>query len=753
MNVPDESLDARAPGCYQLNAGAFAAVVVDFIVYPVDTLKTRIQSPNYERVYKDARTGAVKRNVLFRGLYQGVWSVVFSTIPSYSNFDLGRNDEVFIPICKFGALFIVHLLMPICFSAGAFFTTYEAVKYAFYNSSTNARQESEHQRSRSKLRLPFDHSLPTPIIHAIASSSAEMVSCLLLTPAEVLKQNAQMINSPQTQSGSTPKDASTNKNYKTNKSAMRQVLSRFKSHPWRLWSGYTALVGRNLPFTGLQFPMFEFIRTHVTDWRESRKQEGRYSLGEDSSALHSSSSSSSAQRAALIERAGVTAFSAGVAGTISSFVTTPIDVVKTRVMLSAADDIARTEGDTSRVQSKGSKKGTWVVGKETFRKEGVRGLFKGGAIRSVWTAVSMSLYLSLYEGGKNVFGEPSSGDGGCWNRKKRRRWRCGYLDIEKSINANMALETTSLNKSETMTKSFKNVMLMGAGGLFGTEVLSALQKEGTFNLSILSRKSSSSTFPADIKVHKIDDDYPIDQLTTAFKGQDALVSTLPGRPYTVHLRMIDAAIQAGVKRFIPTEYGNNTCAAAAKLVTLYAEKAKVIAYLKTQEHTGLTWTAIHTGQFFDWGLEAGWLDYHLKERKVTIYDSGDKAWSTSTLGTASAAVVKVLLKPEQTENKPVFVASFTVSQRQVLEELEKATGEKWEVRRMSSADALKKAAELDTKDYSDGLKLLVLMLLYADDMDRGADFAKDGLLWNDLLGLREENLAEVVGRVVKQQAP
>lgn len=63
-------------------AGAFAAVIVDFIVYPFDTLKTRIQSPNYEQVFKDARTGAVKRDVLFRGLYQGVWSVVFATIPS-----------------------------------------------------------------------------------------------------------------------------------------------------------------------------------------------------------------------------------------------------------------------------------------------------------------------------------------------------------------------------------------------------------------------------------------------------------------------------------------------------------------------------------------------------------------------------------------------------------------------------------------------------------------------------------------------
>ncbi|KAJ5281319.1 hypothetical protein N7478_006691 [Penicillium angulare] len=312
-------------------AGAFAAVVVDFIVYPFDTLKTRIQSPNYERVFKNARTGAVKRNVLFKGLYQGVWSVVFSTIPS----------------------------------SGAFFTTYEAVKYAFYNSSTNPdRHGPLAHTSRSTISLPFTHSLPTPIIHAIASSSGEMVSCLMLTPAEVLKQNAQMVNKSQTGGF-----------YKNN--AMRHVLSKFKSHPWRLWSGYTAL-----------FPLFEYIRSHMIAWRRKRRHPHREPLAP---------SFGSTQREALIERAGLTGLSAAASGIVSSFVTTPIDVVKTRVMLSATDDIE--EGNRGS-KNKTYKKGTLALGREIFREEGAKGLFKGGAIRSGWTAVSMSLYLSLYESGR-----------------------------------------------------------------------------------------------------------------------------------------------------------------------------------------------------------------------------------------------------------------------------------------------------------------------------------------------------------------
>ncbi|KAJ5135823.1 Mitochondrial substrate/solute carrier [Penicillium bovifimosum] len=341
-------------------AGAFAAVVVDFIVYPFDTLKTRIQSPNYEKVFKNARTGGVQRDVLFRGLYQGVWSVVFSTIPS----------------------------------SGAFFTTYEAVKSIMYNSSTMNTSSIHHgrtphtERSLNSLRLPFTHSLPTPIMHGIASSAGEMVSCLMLTPAEVLKQNAQMIQSP---------GAGHHNNHRStegNRSAMRQVLSRFKHRPWRLWSGYTALVGRNLPTTALQFPLFEYVRSRLIDrWRKrkaARNNDGR---------------PPSQQSDQLVERAGLTGLAAAISGPVASTVTTPIDVIKTRVMLSASDSGTQAETRGSKdvlpaAQKSKSGQSPIAVGRDIIRHEGIRGLFKGGLIRAGWTAVALGLYLSLYEGGR-----------------------------------------------------------------------------------------------------------------------------------------------------------------------------------------------------------------------------------------------------------------------------------------------------------------------------------------------------------------
>ncbi|RAH40171.1 putative mitochondrial carrier protein, partial [Aspergillus brunneoviolaceus CBS 621.78] len=288
------------------------------MVYPFDTLKTRLQSPDYATVYKDATTGQIKRGVLFKGLYQGVGSVVLATIPA----------------------------------SGAFFTTYEASKQALTHLFTNQTQ-SQTQKT----------TLPTPLLHSLASCTAEAVSCFILTPAEVLKQNAQIVTSTST-STSTPKP----------KNITLTILHRFRHRPWKLWSGYTALLGRNLPFTGIQFPIFEFVRGKVVAYREGNHREHDGNGG-------------------IVERVCVTGIAGSVAGTVSSVVTTPIDVVKTRMMLAATETAEPKK-----------RAGAWAVGREVYGKEGVKGLFRGGALRAFWTAISFGIYLSMYEGGKIYLG-------------------------------------------------------------------------------------------------------------------------------------------------------------------------------------------------------------------------------------------------------------------------------------------------------------------------------------------------------------
>ncbi|EXJ85075.1 hypothetical protein A1O3_05750 [Capronia epimyces CBS 606.96] len=298
-------------------AGAFAAFSVDLLVYPLDTLKTRLQSQDYEKLYRNSN-GTINRS-LFRGLYQGVGSIILITIPS----------------------------------SGAFFTTYEALKYGL------------------KDWIPPNSSLylPQPAIHAVASGTAELVSCAILTPAEVLKQNAQMLSAGKRGSTSL------------------HVFRHFKKQPSRLWRGYTALAARNLPFTALQFPVFESLKGYFIRRRQEKK--GGQSVD------------------GIFERARITALSAGIAGSGAAWITTPIDVVKTRIMLAAASlDDGPKQDSKPRSSSwllhgvQGTRKSGLTVAREILKAEGVRGLFRGALLRACWTSLGSGLYLGCYEGGR-----------------------------------------------------------------------------------------------------------------------------------------------------------------------------------------------------------------------------------------------------------------------------------------------------------------------------------------------------------------
>jgi hypothetical protein len=66
-------------------------------------------------------------------------------------------------------------------------------------------------------------------------------------------------------------------------------------------------------------------------------------------------------------------------------------------------------------------------------------------------------------------------------------------------------------------------------------------------------------------------------------------------------KFIDAAIAAGVKRYLPSEYGlNNNNPEAQELSPVFKVKGMVQQYLRSKESSGLTWTAIACGMWIGW---------------------------------------------------------------------------------------------------------------------------------------------------------
>ncbi|KAK7964058.1 hypothetical protein PG996_008252 [Apiospora saccharicola] len=319
-------------------AGAAAAFTVDLLIYPLDTLKTRQQSQDFLQTFADpaAKTKAPSRQ-LFRGLYQGIGIVIVATLPA----------------------------------AGTFFTTYEAAK-TFLGRHVGPADATA--GGRKKLI-----NLPQPLVHSAASAFAEMASCVVLTPAEVIKQNAQMVQSQQP--GAPNSGAVTGS---SSMKALRQLASGGgASAGKKLLSGYTAMVARNLPFTAIQFPIFEHVRELM--WKKGKD-------GQDPS---------------LWRTGWITGTSAGLAGSFAAVVTTPMDVVKTRMMLQAGSDEQQAAKNQPGATTEASKQAAvkkvrdsrsgLAVARQVLRERGVPGLFRGAVLRAAWTAVGSGLYLGMYE--------------------------------------------------------------------------------------------------------------------------------------------------------------------------------------------------------------------------------------------------------------------------------------------------------------------------------------------------------------------
>lgn len=283
---------------------------MNILVFPLDTLKTRLQSSSLQQTYRSTK-GPINR-ALWRNLYQGVGTTLLVTVPS----------------------------------SGVFFTTYEGLKYILGASPSAGTQAF----------------LPQPAVHALSSSIAQLVNCAVVIPVEVIKQNAQMLPAGQ--------GSSLGGGTKALRSPTMTVLRELKGQPAKLWRGYTALAARDLPFTALQFPAFEYLKETLVAVRSKSTQGGK--------AVEE-----------VFERAWISAVSAGLAGSAAAWVTTPFDVVKTRMMLEAG---AKDNG-------RGRRSGLHI-GKEVLREEGMRGLFRGGFIRATFTILENGLYMGCYEGAK-----------------------------------------------------------------------------------------------------------------------------------------------------------------------------------------------------------------------------------------------------------------------------------------------------------------------------------------------------------------
>lgn len=306
---------------------------------------------------------------------------------------------------------------------------------------------------------------------------------------------------------------------------------------------------------------------------------------------------------------------------------------------------------------------------------------------------------------------------------------------------------SQINNTHSSSMALHRIALIGANGILGPAVLSALLS-ANLAVTVLSRQSSKSIYSSPVNEIRIPDSLPTEDLVEALKGQDVLITTFAGSNADLQIQLADACVTAGVKRFIPADFGScdSENARASELIPLYVGKKRVRAHL--EELAGkckgkFSWTSIVCGHFFDWGLKGALLSFDLKQRRVTLFDGGEVKFSTSTLGRVGEAVVKTLQKEGQSRDQVLFVQSFCVSQNEVLGCLEKAMGGKWEVERVSSRQYISEKKGKVDKDSGDGEAMEALVSVVGT-----VESNWDEINSNGMLGLEEESLEQVVRGVV-----
>ncbi|KAL9002040.1 MAG: hypothetical protein Q9188_005011 [Gyalolechia gomerana] len=293
--------------------------------------------------------------------------------------------------------------------------------------------------------------------------------------------------------------------------------------------------------------------------------------------------------------------------------------------------------------------------------------------------------------------------------------------------------------------TISKVALAGATGNLGPAILRGLLDAG-FQVTVLTRQSSTHTFPPNVNVSPVDYD-SLDSLTSALKGQDAVVSTLSSLALSKQLLLVEAAVKADVERFIPSEFGSNTINDKARQLPIYADKIKVQDALQKEADAGrLSYTIVVNGPFLDWGLQVGFIG-SVKRKKIDLFDGGERVFSTTSLPSIGKATAAVLKHLEETKNRAVYIHDTAITLKELAAISKKAVGEDGWTTDNVSVDEMYDNALAEMKRPQPNHNVFVFGLLKTGIWGEGygAHYERND---NALLGLKEFGDAELQELVV-----
>lgn len=143
------------------------------------------------------------------------------------------------------------------------------------------------------------------------------------------------------------------------------------------------------------------------------------------------------------------------------------------------------------------------------------------------------------------------------------------------------------------------------------------------------------------------------------------------------------------------------------------------------------------------GLEHLSLGFDKNTMTAEISDSGNEKFQTTNLSFVAKIVAAILKNPGQASNKYITIASFNISQREILAIAERVSGKKWTVK-SSKVDDVQRVAK---KDLANGnFEAAFYPLLHGRLFQDGADLALklEQNFAQEVLGFSEEDPVDAI---------
>ncbi|KAJ6032126.1 hypothetical protein N7540_002858 [Penicillium herquei] len=303
----------------------------------------------------------------------------------------------------------------------------------------------------------------------------------------------------------------------------------------------------------------------------------------------------------------------------------------------------------------------------------------------------------------------------------------------------------------------RKVAIIGATGTLGSRISSALEAAG-YEVTAVQRKDSSKSTPEGLKSVKVDYANK-EELVSIFKGQDVVISVVPFPTLDSEKIIIDACIDASVKRFIPSEFTTMMESPLAINLPVAKDKVLIRQYLTSvmaNANGPTTWTSVNNGAFFDMILPYGILGPNIMTKKAVFHNGGDNKIAVSLLSDIAIAIVKLLETDSifnSAANQPVYICSAAITERRLTELVSEITGIDFGTpEQVSVKELIKESDERLKQGDRSAIINYYFQMMYGEGY-KGGDFMEFN--WNERLRLRimsEQELKSTIQEILGKSA-